>query len=642
MRVIGTAGHVDHGKSTLIEALTGIHPDRLQEEREREMTIVLGFAWLSLPNGEEIGIVDVPGHRDFIENMLSGIGAIDAALFIVAADEGVMPQTREHLAILDLLQIQGGVVALTKTDLVDDPEWLDLVETDVRDTLSGTILSDAPIVRVSARSGEGLPELLEILGNTLLVKPPRPDLGRPRLPVDRVFSMSGFGTIVTGTLSDGHLNVGDEVIILPEGVGGRIRGLQTHKRKESSTIPGSRTAVNISGVNMDQIKRGDVITHPNTYNSTRRLDVRLRLLPEISHPVKHNLEVKLFIGASEVLGRLRLLGADLLKAGEEGWIQLELNRPVVAVRGDRYILRRPSPGETLGGGVILDPSPKGRHKRFDQSVLERLKSLLEGSPADILLQSMMTLGIATLREVLERSNLEGDVAASAFDELIQTEQALVLVKNANRPKPNDLLTTKIYWSQLIDQVYKELDDYHISFPLRQGIPREELKSKLKVSQRIFNVILSKLIADKNVDELLVRKDLPGLSPIPVIAKPEFEVTLADSQSKHVDQLLEKFSANPFSPPTVKECIADIGEDIYNTLIDFGKLIPVSNDIVFRWKDYDSLITQVRVFLDRNETITVAQMRDNFDTSRRYVLAFLEHLDAVGITVRDGDVRKIKK
>ena len=316
MRVIGTAGHVDHGKSTLIEALTGIHPDRLREEREREMTIVLGFAWVTLPNGEEIGIVDVPGHRDFIENMLSGIGAIDSALFVVAADEGVMPQTREHLAILDLLQIQGGVVALTKIDLVDDPEWLDLVESDLQETLAGTVLDSAPIVRVSAKSGVGIPDLLEILGNSLSDKPPRPNLFRPRMAVDRAFTMSGFGTIVTGTLIDGQFQVGEEVTILPQKLSGRIRGLQTHKRKEQIAVPGSRTAVNVSGVNVAQIQRGDVVVYPGQYKSSRRLDVNFRMLPDVSQPLRHNTDVKLFIGASEVIARLRLLGTDSTQTGQ--------------------------------------------------------------------------------------------------------------------------------------------------------------------------------------------------------------------------------------------------------------------------------------------------------------------------------------
>ncbi|MGE5124381.1 MAG: selenocysteine-specific translation elongation factor, partial [Acidobacteriaceae bacterium] len=241
MHVIGTAGHVDHGKSTLVEALTGTNPDRLKEEREREMTIDLGFAWLTLPSGEEIGVVDVPGHRDFIENMLSGVGGIDAALFVIAADEGIMPQTTEHLAILDLLQVQGGVVALTKIDLVNDPDWLALVEEDIRAALKNTVLENAPVIRVSARTHNGLPELLQALSSCLSDRPPRPDLGRPRLPVDRVFSMPGFGTVVTGTLSDGSLHTGDEVEVMPSGLRSRIRGLQTHKRKEATAVPGSRT-----------------------------------------------------------------------------------------------------------------------------------------------------------------------------------------------------------------------------------------------------------------------------------------------------------------------------------------------------------------------------------------------------------------
>ncbi|MCZ7550685.1 MAG: selenocysteine-specific translation elongation factor [Anaerolineales bacterium] len=271
MRVIGTAGHVDHGKSTLIAALTGAHPDRLKEEREREMTIDLGFGWLVLPNGEEIGIVDVPGHRDFIENMLAGIGGIDAALLVIAADEGVMPQTREHLAILDLLQIPAGLIALTKTDLAPDPDWLELLEADVRAAVRGTVLADAPILRVSAKTKTGLDALIASLQSLLSEKPSRPDLNRPRLPIDRVFSMPGFGAVVTGTLTDGALALGDEVEILPSEQKGRVRGLQTHKKKEDRAAPGSRTAVNISGIAAEKIQRGEVVVRPNQYQPTRRV-----------------------------------------------------------------------------------------------------------------------------------------------------------------------------------------------------------------------------------------------------------------------------------------------------------------------------------------------------------------------------------
>ena len=369
MHVVGTAGHVDHGKSTLIAALTGVHPDRLREEREREMTIDLGFGWLPLPNGETVGIVDVPGHRDFIENMLAGVGGIDAALFVVAADEGVMPQTREHLAILDLLQIERGIVVLTKIDLAPDTDWLDLVEADVRDALKDTVLAEAPFIRVSARAGVGLDELKAALSAILEETPSRPDLGRPRLPVDRVFTMPGFGTVVTGTLVDGSLRVGDELEILPSGLRGRVRGLQTHRQKEDQATPGSRTAVNVSGLDVDQIQRGEVLTHPRQYHASQRLDVQFRMVRDASSALKHGTEVKLFIGASEVVGQARILGDDQLTPGEDGFLQLELRDPVVAVRGDRYILRRPSPSETLGGGVVLDADPRVRHRRKDTPVL---------------------------------------------------------------------------------------------------------------------------------------------------------------------------------------------------------------------------------------------------------------------------------
>jgi selenocysteine-specific elongation factor len=346
----------------------------LKEEQEREMTIDLGFAWWQLPSGEEVGVVDVPGHRDFIENMLAGVGGIDAALFVVAADEGVMPQTREHLAILDILQVNAGVVALTKTDLIDDPEWLDLVEEELRQVFAGTVLENAPIVRVSAKTNHNLAELHQAIADVLEHHPRRLDLGRPRLPIDRVFTMSGFGTVVTGTLVDGSFSVGDEVSILPTELRGRVRGLQTHKRKEEQASAGSRTAMNISGVDMADVERGQVVVRPNSIEPTRRVDVHFKLLDDVALPLEHNTEVKLFIGATEMVARLRLIGAKQLKPGEEGWLQLEPRDPIVAVRGDRYIIRRPSPGETLGGGVVLDAHPKGRYKRFSDAVVARLEA----------------------------------------------------------------------------------------------------------------------------------------------------------------------------------------------------------------------------------------------------------------------------
>jgi selenocysteine-specific elongation factor len=631
MRVIGTAGHVDHGKSTLIAALTGIHPDRLKEEQEREMTIELGFGWMTLPDGEEIGIVDVPGHRDFIENMLAGIGGIDAALLVIAADEGVMPQTKEHLAILDLLQIPTGLIALTKTDLASDPEWLALVETDIRSTLTDTVMENAPIVRVSAKEKSGLDELLSTLIKILGEKPARPDLGRPRLPIDRVFSMSGFGTIVTGTLSDGHFAIGDEVVILPSGQKGRIRGLQTHKQKEETAVPGSRTAVNISGVATEEVQRGEVVTHPKQYQPTRRVDARLRLLKDISQPLKHNTEVKVFVGASETMAIARVLGVEALNPGEEGWVQLELRDPIVAVRGDRYILRRPSPSETFGGGMIVDHQPKGRHKRFDEKVLKSLASLAAGSPADILMEAALALNVAPVKEVVARSRLETEPTTEALQKSLDSNQLLQL-EDGNLTIISDLLVIAApHWNTLKDKTIQMVQAYHKNFPLRRGIPREELKSRLKLTPRVFNALVKKLAGENTLVDAGGAVSIPG-----------HEIKFDGSQQAKVQGLMRRFAGNPYSTPSVKESQAEVGEDVYNALVELGQLKQLTPDVVFRSEDYEEIVTKVRTFITENGQMTVADARDLFGSSRKYMLALFEHLDAIGVTMRNGDFRKLRK
>lgn len=633
MRVIGTAGHVDHGKSTLVQALTGINPDRLKEEREREMTIDLGFAWFTFPDGEEVGIVDVPGHRDFIENMLAGIGGIDAVLLVIAADEGIMPQTREHLAIIDILGIPAGVVALTKIDMIEDQEWLELVEDDIRQYLDPTVLEGVPIVRVSGQSGEGIQQLLEALRACLAENAPRVDYGRPRLPVDRVFSIAGFGTVVTGTLLDGYLHTGDEVVVLPTRGKGRIRGLQSHKKKEEVAVPGSRTAINISGMTVDQIQRGDVVTHPNKYKPTRRMDVSFRLLPSSNLPLKHNTEVKLYIGAVEVVARVRLLGVEQLNPGDEGWLQLEMKQPVVGIRGDRYILRRPSPGETLGGGVVVDPQPKGRHKRFARETIERLSKLAQGTPKDVLLQSMMALKAAPLNHVVANSSLDENVAQKAFIELLESGDIIFLEDvdiEGLSPKSNTFAMSKVYWEQLSGKALWEVGHYHDTFPLRRGMPREELKSRLNISAQLFNVLIEKL----HLDGALQKNG-------PFIFKPNHKIQLDSHQQQAVDDLLQDFVASPYSPPSVKVCQSKVGGEVYTALIDLDMLIQVSPDVVYSKEGYDEMVRQLRELIKKTGSVTAAQVRDHFNTSRRYVLALLEHLDDIGVTVREGDVRRLK-
>lgn len=628
MRVIGTAGHVDHGKSTLIEALTGIHPDRLKEEQAREMTIELGFGWLTLPNGEEVGIVDVPGHRDFIENMLSGISGIDAALLVIAADEGIMPQTKEHLAILNLLQIPAGLIVLTKTDIASDSTWLDLVEADIRHAVSTTVLKDAPILRVSAKTKKGIKELIAALEKLLQEKPMRPDLNRPRLPIDRVFTISGFGTVITGTLRDGHLSIGDEVEILPDGMKGRVRGLQTHKKKEETAVPGSRTAVNISGVDVEQVRRGDVLTKAGQYRPTRRIDAQFKALKDIQKPLTHNDEVKFFVGASETIATLRLLGTEEIKAGEEGWIQLELRDPIVALRGDRYILRRPSPSETLGGGAVVDHQPKGRHKRFDANVLKSLEALAQGSPADILFEAALALQVASKKEIIAKSRLEASIAEDAWKESAMDGKIILLEETS---KPDVLAVALPHWTVLQTGITKTVEEYHKQFPLRRGIPREELKSKLKLNPKVFNAVLAFLTAQSTL-----------IDQRRAVSRPGHEIRFDGENQAKVQTLRRRFEANPYATPSVKECQVEAGEEIVNALIELGELMPVSQDVIFRKMDYDEMVSQIRTIIQQNGQVTLAEVRDMLNTTRKYVQALLEHLDAIGVTMRDGDARKLRR
>lgn len=629
MYVIGTAGHVDHGKSTLIEALTGIHPDRLKEEKLREMTIDLGFAWLELPGGLEIGIVDVPGHRDFIENMLAGVGGIDAVLFVIAADEGVMPQTREHLLILDILQIQRGVIALTKVDVVEDVEWLSLVESEIQQAVENTCLAGAAIVPISARTGQGLIELKQALLQCLQDTPQKIDFGRPRLPVDRVFTLTGFGTIVTGTLQDGTLKIGDEVEVLPRGMRGRIRGLQTHKRKEEIARPGQRTAVNISGINADQIQRGDVISLPGLYAPTQRVDATLKIAEGVEIPVQHNMEVKFFHATSEVIGRLRLLGSEQLRGGQEGWVQIEFRQPVVLVNGDRYILRRPSPPETLGGGMILETDSPRRYKRFAPDVLERLKSLSTGDPLQVLLHTLQSVRFISDEEVLQATRLDALLGREALEKLLTSGQVVVIGEEITRAGTMQWLTTRNVFDHERERIVSIVKEFHQHFPLKQGIPREALKNRVGLATKIFQFLYQSLLDENR----LLEENL-------IVQLPQHTIQFSPQQQRLIDRLMDRFLASPYAPPSVRDCVDIIGEDVFQALVERGDLIQVSSDVVFLISTFQEMLAEVKNFIQQHGSITVAQFRDRFSTSRKFALAFLEYLDQRRFTVREGDARKL--
>ncbi len=628
MYILGTAGHVDHGKSTLIAALTGTHPDRLKEEKAREMTIELGFASMILPNGEEVGIIDVPGHRDFIGNMLAGIGGIDAVLLVVAADEGISAQTREHLAILDLLDIKRGVIVLTKIDLVQDAEWLELVEMDIRELVQHTSLAEAPIVGVSARTSSGIPELLEQIQQTLKGMPGRKNLGKPRLPVDRVFTLTGFGTVVTGTLLDGSLKIGDEIVNLPEGKSGRIRGLQNHHHKLQKIDPGFRAAVNIVNLNHQDIARGDVIAHPGDYKPTKLLDAHFRLLKDCPFPVKHNLEVKLFLGASETTARVRLLGSQGLKQGLQAFIQLRTDHPVVASKGDRFILRLPSPSETLGGGVILDPDPGQTYKRFDQNNLARLEKMLSGSESELLSQILQNQKVTTVATLAQKSALPVGEIRQLATLMLQNGEIIGLGKQKDINKLT--LIDREYYQSLQQRGLESLRAFHSKFPYKAGMPREEFKSVLAISQLLFD-----LVVDRMAEEALI------LQKGSLIWSAEHKVVLSPEDQARVAPILAEFQATPFSPPDVKQLQLEIGSDLIEGLLSSEILIAVSDQVLFTPQALTQMHDWVRETILTIGQLSLAEFRDHFKTSRKYAAAVLEYFDATGFTYRKGDVRALR-
>ncbi len=646
MRVVATAGHVDHGKSTLVRALTGINPDRLREEQQRGMTIDLGFAWLTLPNGESVGIVDVPGHADFIENMLAGIGGADAVLLVVAADEGPMPQTLEHLAILALLGIPTGLVALTKADLVADATWLGLVTDDIRRVLAGTPLASAPIVPVSAKADQGLDDLRATLADVLARAPAQRDLGRPRLPVDRVFVLSGFGTVVTGTLRDGVFAVGDEVEVHTqrgEVLPARIRGLQTHKQKIPRAQVGSRLAVNLAGVEAARLARGSVVAKPGAYALTTLADVHLEVLDEAQQrafglrraiALRHQASVKVFSGAAHSMANVRLLEGDSLAPGTAGWVQLQLAAPMLLAAGDRFVLRWPSPAVTIAGGLVVDPHPPRLHRRragrVDPAVLSCLATLKDGTPADKLAQAIGRLKVATLDELRANAQLDDADLRAALD--ASSAQGTVLVT----PDPRG--AASVVWSaEALRDAHRRavaiLEAFHQAQPLAEGMPREALRSRLALSSPAFEALLRRYGDPLAADGLL---DAGGL-----VRLASHTIRLTPEQQAAINTLLERCRAHPWATPSVKEARTMVGEQIYELLLRQRLIVQLNAEVMLLTETYEQALRDVRALITQRGQITIAEVRDHFATTRKYVLALLEHFDAQGITQRVGDVRLLK-
>jgi len=613
MFVLGTAGHIDHGKSVLVHALTGIDPDRLEEEKARGMTIDLGFAWAKLPSGREVGIVDVPGHERFVKNMLAGVGGIDMALLVIAANESVMPQTREHLAILDLLAITRGIAVITKKDLVDE-EWLSLVKMEVTELLEPTGLSQSPVVTVSALTGEGLPELLETIDQMLEETVQRKDTSRARLPVDRVFSMAGAGTVVTGTLIDGSLSVGDEIEIVPSGLKSRLRGLQMHKSRIDVATPGSRVAANLVGIATSDVHRGDVVVRPGWLKPTTMLSARLRLLDYVRRPVRNNAKLSFFTGAAEAIAQIRLLESDELKPGESGWVQLLLDRPVAAVNGDHFIIR--STTNTLGGGRIADTHTK-RLRRKRENVIKGLNVKEEGSVEDVVLALFGARQPLSLSVISEQSGLPKEEIEPVIESLI--EKGLIIRVGQ---REIGLLFTPGDWAGLADRAKSLTLEYHKKYPARSGIPRVELGNKIALKTK------SQAIMDELVRQGVLAED--GLN----MRLPEHRVRLNPAQQDQVDVFLKSLMENPYAPPG--KLIPE--PDLLNLLIDRKEVIKVADGVVFSTDAFNRMVERISAHIKTQGKVSLPEVRDMFQTSRKYAQAILEYLDSKKVTRRVGDER----
>lgn len=640
MSCIGTAGHIDHGKSTLVKALTGIDPDRLAEEKERGMTIDLGFAWLTLPNGREVSIVDVPGHEGFIKNMLAGVGGIDAALLVVAADEGVMPQTREHLAILDLLRVRRGVVALTKADLVD-AEWLELVREEVDEQLKPTTLAGAPIIPVSAYTRQGLPELLAQLERILDEAQERQDIARPRLPVDRVFTMTGFGTVVTGTLLDGTFRPGQEVEVLPQGLKTRIRSLQTHRHQVDVAVPGSRVAINLANVPRTELARGDVVALPGQLQPTMLFDARIQLLADAARPLAHNTLVDFYSGSQEVPAKVRLLDVEESKPGQSAWAQLRLSRPAVVARRDRFILRISSPSMTIGGGEVIDVQPR-YHRRFQQTVLTVLETLAQGSPEELVLAALDRrrqssragtksphglLGYE-LADIAKQSNLPQDVTRQTLETLLTERQVRRI---------GTLWFAQTVWDALSEEAVRLVGEQHHQYPLRSGLSKEEWRTRLNLPPRMASEIFLALQEEGKLAEVTGTTGTTG----GYIRLPDFVPAFTTAQQQQVEQLLRKFHENPYTPPGRAEAEAFVGAEVLAALIEQGTLVKLGGSadaVLFLRESYAEALTKLVAYLREHGEMTAAEARDVLGTTRKYILPLLEHMDERRLTRRMGDVR----
>lgn len=631
--VLGTAGHVDHGKTSLIKALTGIDTDRLKEEKERGITIELGFASLSLPSGPTIGIVDVPGHEKFIKHMVAGAAGIDMVLMVIAADEGVMPQTKEHLQICSLLGITTGLVALTKIDLVEK-DWLDLVRSEIADYLKGTFLDGAPIVPVSAVKQTGVQELLTEMDKIVSRLKDKNDDGIFRLPVDRIFTMKGFGTVVTGTLISDKIKVGEDIQILPENIAARIRGIQVHNASVEEAFSGQRTAINLQGIEKSTLERGNVLVRPQTVWPTQRLDVFFEYLSANTRKLKNRALVRLHTGTAEIMTRIVLLETDELAPGEKSFAQLILACEDVVVAGDHFVLRSYSPVTTIGGGRILDPLP-GKHKRNNKKILNDLQILQNGALPEKISVMLERAGFGgiNIRSLAFRLGMNVKKIREALEKLFSSHQAILLSGD-----DTTALSVHLY-AHLEELLMKSLADYHKKNPLQEGISKEELKAALAaaVSAKLFNMVLASL-GKKEV--IVSDKDSVRLA--------SHLVQLAGDEDALRQSIASTYAQAGLTPPSLSDVINGFkdqktkAQTIVKLMIKDGELIKINEELCFAREALAGLREDYKAQLIRDNQATPATFKDLTGLSRKYIIPLMEYFDTSKLTVRVGDHRILRE
>jgi len=632
--ILGTAGHIDHGKTSLIKALTGIDTDRLKEEKLRGITIELGFAHMEMPGGERLGIVDVPGHEKFVKHMVAGATGIDLVALVIAADEGIMPQTREHMEICELLRVKKGLVVLTKIDLVDDPDWLEMVREDIVEFLKGTFLEGCEIIAVSATTGEGIDELKKSLARLFAEVESKSSEGPFRMPVDRVFTMRGFGTVITGTSISGRLQVGDPVVIYPEGLKSKVRGIQVHGNDVQEVLPGQRTAVNLQGMERALIERGNVLASAGALSPSHMIDVQLELLKSTPKPLKHRAKIRFHSGTAEHLSTIILLDREELKPGEKTFAQIRFDQPGAVLRGDRFVLRSYSPVQTIGGGVVLNPFPRKHKGSGKREAARALEKLFTSSDSDIILWHLQDAGWAGLSEAELR--IRANVAQKFFDKTLQ--QFASVRKVVIYDRENRRLIHPEALEEMKSSVTAILANYHSRFPLKAGMPKEAIPALLPqpIDGKIYNFVLRQLA---ETGQVVQEMEWVRLST--------HKVALSKEEETIRQQIERVFRESSLQPPFFREVASGLPgnskqhQQVLEWMLAKGILVKTKEEIYFHAAAMAELQGRLVGWLKEHGEITTPQFKEMTGASRKYTIPLLEYFDAQKVTIRVGEVRKLR-